>query len=100
MDTEPNIQEAVQAATEAARHAAPLVQFVEPTFFTDSTGDAAIRFEVTLADPPYGGIVEYLDVEPVKKAIYDHMADVGLVVYVNFRSDSEQQAVAAGNYYG
>ncbi len=100
MSVEADIQSAVAVATDAARQASPLVQFVDHAYFTDSTGDAAIRFEVTLADPSPGEVVQYLDIEPVKKAVYEQMADVELLVYFTFRTESEQRQMAAGEYYG
>ena len=66
---------------------------------TGSTGEPTLRFAVLLADPP-GGVIRYLDLEPVEKAIYRLTADLGLVVLVAFQLESERREIEAGTYYG
>jgi hypothetical protein len=67
---------------------------------TDSTGDDAVRFEVTLSDPPGGRDISYRDVAPIEARINELAADLGLLVYVRFQLASEAREIEAGTYFG
>jgi hypothetical protein len=76
------------------------VQRAEVELLTDSTGDAAAKFLVTLADPPGDTLIPYIDIEPIEATVRRLTAGLGLVVYVRFRLASEVREIEAGTYYG
>lgn len=77
-----------------------LVTAVTAAPLTDSTGDDAVRFEVTLSDPLGEEGISYSDVAPIEARINELVGDLGLLVYVRFQLASEAREIAAGTYFG
>lgn len=77
-----------------------LVTDVTAYTFTDSTGDDAVRFEVTLTDPPGGREVGYSDVAPLEARIAELAGPLGLLVHTRYQLSSDAREIAAGTYYG
>lgn len=94
------LQERLDQIAARIREEFAQVTAVTATPLTDSTGDDAVRFEVTLVDPAGGRDISYRDVAPIEARINDLASDLGLLVYVRFQLASEAREIEAGTYFG
>lgn len=98
--SEVELQARLQDVGAKLRARFPVIERVDATAYTDSTGDDAVRLLLVLRDPVEGGAYPYTALEPMVDTVYDLMAGSGLQVYVRFRLVSEDRELAAGTYYG
>lgn len=107
IDLDRDLRERVQGVVSSVREAfadvsrVPHVTRVEYTIDRDWSGDDAVHFTVTIADPQGRDSLGHHELAPIETLIADLFVREGIarIPYVLFQMDSEAKALANNDYY-
>lgn len=79
----------------------PVITAIDYTIDHDWSGEEAVHFTVTTADPDGREFFEHTELSPISEQISDlfHAHGIARIPYVVFRLESEARAIANNTYF-